>query len=344
MQRVFVAVVLLCLGAGGPARAEDDVAAFYKDKTIRMVVGSAAGSGYDIGARVVARYMRQHIPGNPTIIVQNQPGAASIAMTSGLFNSGPFDGTVIGAAINGMPTAPLLEPSAARFDPAKLFWLGSANREVQVTYLWHTAPVNKLAELYSTEVIVGATTPGTTQVDFPLVANAVLGTKFKVISGYKGTTDIHKAMESGEVHGNGSSAYASLKAINAAWVNEGKVKIIGQWGSRKHPDLPDVPAMIDEAKTDADRQALQLIMARLEYGRPFFAPPGLPPARAQALRRAFELTMHDPAFLAEADRVQLEIVPVSGDEVAALVSQVLATPPDVVERVRTALNARHGGK
>jgi tripartite-type tricarboxylate transporter receptor subunit TctC len=344
MTRLLFGLLLLCVGVAAPARAEEDVAAFYKDKIVRMVVGSAAGSGYDIGARAVARYMHQFIPGNPTIIVQNQPGAASITMTSGLYNSAPRDGTVIGAAINGMPTAPLLEPAAARFDPAKLYWLGSANREVQVTYVWHTAPVQKLADLYTTELIVGATTPGTSQVDFPLVANAVLGTKFKVISGYVGTTDIHKAMESGEVHGNGSSAYASLKAINAAWVNEGKVRIIAQWGSRKHPDLPDVPAMIDEAKNEPDRQALRLIMARLEYGRPFFAPPGLPPARAQALRHAFEQTLRDPGFLAEAEKLQLEIVPVSGDDVAQLVAQVSATPPEVVERVRAALNARHGNK
>jgi tripartite-type tricarboxylate transporter receptor subunit TctC len=344
MKKFALAILLLCIGAAAPARAEDDVAAFYKDKIIRMVVGSAAGSGYDIGARAVARYMRQFIPGNPTIIVQNQPGAASITMTSTLYNAAPRDGTVIGAAINGMPTAPLLEPAAARFDPAKLYWLGSANREVQVTYLWHTAPAKTLADLYTTEVIVGATTPGTTQVDFPLVANAVLGTKFKVISGYQGTTDIHKAMESGEVHGNGSSAYASLKVLNADWVKDGRVRIIAQWGSRKHPDLPDVPAIIDQAKTDPDRQALRLIMARLEYGRPFFAPPGLPPERAAALRHAFELTLKDPGFLADAEKLQLEIVPVSGDEVAQLVAQVSATPSDVVERVRNALNARHPNK
>jgi tripartite-type tricarboxylate transporter receptor subunit TctC len=344
MRTILLALSFLCLQAAAQAHAQEDVAAFYKDKQIRLVVGSEAGSGYDIGARAVARHLSQHIPGHPVIVVQNQPGAASVNMTSSLYNTAPRDGTVIGAAINGMPTAPLLEPGlGARFDPAQLTWLGSTNREVQVTYVWHTAPVQSLKDLYTKELIVGATNPGTSQVDFPLVANAVLGLKFKVVSGYKGTSDIHLAMERGEVQGNGSSAYASLKAINAAWIKEGKVKVIAQWGSRKHPELPDVPAIMDQAKTEADRQVLRLVTARLEYGRPFFAPPDIPPARAEALRRAFDLTMQDPAFLAEAETLQIEINPVTGQEVAALVAQVSATPPDVVARLRGAL-AAGGGK
>src|SRR5258706_1157609 len=342
MQKLVPALSLVCAFAA-PASAQEDVAAFYKDKQIRLIVGSAVGSGYDIGARAVARYLRQHIPGNPNIIVQNQPGASSLSMTSALYTSAPRDGTVIGAAINGMPAAPLLEPAGARFDPAKLVWLGSSNREVQVPYVWHTARVQKLADLYNQELITGATQPGTSQVDFPLIANAVLGLKFKVISGYQGTTYIHKAMESGEVEGNGSSAYASLKAININWINEGKVKIIAQWGFRNHPELsPDIPNMLDLAKTEADKQAMRLVLSRLEYGRPFFAPPDIPADRAEALRRAFDLTMKDPAFLAEAAKLQLEIEPVSGREVAALVAQVSATPPDVVARVRAALSAPTG--
>jgi tripartite-type tricarboxylate transporter receptor subunit TctC len=282
-----VAALSLVCALIAPAGAQEDVATFYKDKQIRLIVGSAVGSGYDIGARAVARYLRQHIPGNPNIIVQNQPGAASLSMTSALYTTAPRDGTVIGAAINGMPTAPLLEPAGARFDPAKLVWLGS--------------------------------------------------------SGYQGTTYIHKAMESGEVEGNGSSAYASLKAININWVNEGKVKVIAQWGFRNHPELsPDIPNMLDLAKTEADKQAMRLVLSRLEYGRPFFAPPEIPADRAEALRHAFDLTMKDPAFLAEAAKLQLEIEPVSGQEVAALVAQVAATPPNVVARVRAALSAPTG--
>ena len=323
-----------------PARAQDEVAAFYKDKQIRMLVGSAAGSGYDIGARLLARFLTQYIPGNPAFIIQNQPGAASITMANTLYNISPKDGTVIGAAINGMPTAPILEPDGVRFDPTKFFWLGSVNREVQATYVWHTSPVLKLADLFERELVVGANSPGTTQVDFPVVARAVLGLKFKVISGYAGTAQIHKAMESGEVHGMGATAYASLRALAQNNLDEGKIKVIAQWGFRKHPDLPDIPAIMDLVKNDADRQALSLVIARLEYGRPFLAPPGLPPERAAALRQAFDRVMVDKAFVAESERLNLEVLPVSGDDVAKLVRDVNATPEDVVRRVRDALRNR----
>ncbi len=323
-------------------RAEDDaaVAAFYKDKQIKLVIGSAAGSGYDIGGRLVARYLQNYIPGHPAIIIQNQPGAASAAMTASLYNTAPRDGTVLGAAINGMPTMPLLEPGGARFDPTKLVWLGSVNREVQVTYVWHTAPVQKLTDLLDRELIVGATTPGTTQVDFPVVARAILGLKFKVISGYEGSAQIHKAMEAGEVQGVGSNAYPSLRAMAQNWLDDGRVKVIAQWGLRRHKLLPDTPAILDMAKTDDDRAALKLMLARLEYGRPFFAPPGIPEPRATALRQAFAAVMVDPAFVAEAEKLNLDVDPVSGPEVAKLVTDVSATPPDVVARVKAALGGQ----
>ena len=340
MRRSLILACLIAVATTASARAQEDVAAFYKDKQIRLVVGSAAGSGYDIGARLLARYIGQYIPGNPTFIIQNQPGAASMAMTNALYNVAPRDGLVMGAAINGMPTAPLLEPDGVRFDPTKLLWIGSVNREVQVTYIWHTAPVQSVRELLDHELIVGATTPGTTQVDFPVVARAVLGLQYKVISGYEGTAQIHKAMEAGEVHGVGSTALASMRALSPKAVEEGKIKVIAQWGLKKHPDLPDTPAIYDLAKNDADRQALALLLARLEYGRPFFFPPDVPAARVAAVRRAFDLTMKDPAFIAEAIKLNLEVDPMSGADVADLVRKVNATPPDVVARVRGALLSR----
>ena len=340
MKRYLAAAAFACLAAL-PAHAQD-VASFYKGKQIYLYVGSAAGSGYDIGGRIVAHYMGKYIPGNPTIVVENQPGAASLTMTSSLYNTQPKDGTVIGAAINGMPTAPLFQPTGARFDPNKLTWLGSTDSEVQVTYVWHTAPVQSYADLLQKELITGATQPGTSQVDFPLIANAVLGTKFKVISGYPGTTDIHKAMEAGEVQGNGASAYASLKELNSDWLADGKVKVILQWGFHKHPDLPNVPNVLDLAKNDADRAALRLVIARLQYSRPFFAPPGVPADRADALRQAFAKTMTDPGFLADAAKAHMEVAPVSAKDVADLVAQVTSAPADVVERVRKALAAPTG--
>ncbi|MFL5095815.1 MAG: Bug family tripartite tricarboxylate transporter substrate binding protein [Xanthobacteraceae bacterium] len=323
-----------------PAAAQEDVAAFYRGKTLRIVVGVAVGSGYDINARLLARHLGAHVPGNPTVIVQNQPGAGSLTMTNQLYAAGPFDGTAIGASFNGMPTTPLLQPAGARFDPVKFNWIGSTNRETQVTYLWHTAPAQSLADLERTEVIVGAQAPGSTQYDFPLLANHVFGLKFKIITGYESTPKIHLAMERGEIHGNGATNWSTLKALNSNWLEEKKVRVVAQWALKGHPELTGVPLILDSAKTDADRAALRLVIARLEYGRPFFMPPQVPPERVAAVRRAFDAAVKNPAYLAEAEKLKIDVDPLSGEEVANLVEQVSRTPAETVTRVRTALEHR----
>ncbi len=337
-MKVLLALALLSLA--GPAAAAEDVAAFYRGKTVRIVVGVAVGSGYDINARLLARHMAAHIPGQPTVIVQNQPGAGSLTMTNQLYASGPFDGSVIGAPFNGLPTTPLLQPGGARFDATKLNWIGSSNRETQITYVWHTAPVQNVAELAQKELVVGAQAPGSTQYDFPVLANRLFGFKFKVITGYESTPKIHLAMERGEVQGNGATNWSTLKALNTNWLEEKKVKPIAQWALNKHPELSEVPMIPDLAKTDADRQALLLAMARLEFGRPFFLPPNVPPERVEALRRAFDATMRDPAYLAEAEKLKIDIEPLTGEQVASLIAQVFATPAETVARVRDAMGGR----
>jgi tripartite-type tricarboxylate transporter receptor subunit TctC len=335
MKRALLAFAILAAAvASAPAQ---DVAAFYHGKTLRIIVGVGVGSGYDLNARLLARHLGKHVPGQPAVIVQNQPGAGSMSMTNQLVAAGPFDGSVIGAPFNGMPTTPLLQPAAARFDPNRLNWLGSTNRETQVTYVWHTAPVQSFDELAAKELIVGAQAPGSTQYDYPMLANAIFGTRFKIVTGYESTPKIHLAMERGEVHGNGATNWSTLKLLNAGWIADGSVKLIAQWALKKHPDLPDVPLVLDRAKTESDRQALLLALARLEYGRPFFLPPDVPAERVAALRRAFDATMKDPAFLADAEHMKIDIDPLSGEEVAALVRQVAATPPDTVARVRAAM-------
>lgn len=328
------------LAVSHTARAQDEIASFYKDKTIRMVVGVAVGSGYDINARAVARHLANHIPGKPTIIVQNQPGAGSLTMTQSLFRQGPFDGTVIGVPFNGMPATVLMAPPEQRVDVTKLAWIGSTNRETHVTYLWHTAPANSLDDAKKMEVVTGAQAPGTTQYDYPMLANAVLGTKFKVVSGYDGTPKIHLAMERGEVMGNGATSWTTLKALQPDWIEGKKIKVIAQWTLRANPDLPGVPLALDLAKTDKDKQAMRFMLSRLDYGRPFFLPPGTPDARVAAMRKAFEATMKDPEFLAEAQKLRLDLEPISGEEVAKLVAADAATPPDVIDLVRKALEAR----
>jgi tripartite-type tricarboxylate transporter receptor subunit TctC len=335
--RIAANVLLLLLTTGLPASAQQDVAEFYKGKTLRIIVGVGVGSGFDINARVLAHYLPAHIPGNPSVIVQNQPGAGGVTMASALYNNGPFDGTAIGASFSGTPMLPLLQPGGARFDPLKLNWLGSTNRETQVTYVWHTAPVQKLAELLTTELIVGAQAPGSTQYDFPVLLNHLFGAKFRVVTGYESTPKIHLAMESGEVQGNGASNWSTLKAISSNWLAEKKIKVIAQWGLKANPELADVPLIFDLAKTESDRQALALAVARVEFGRPFFLPPNVPPARVEALRRAFDATMKDAGFIADEDKAKLEIDPTSGEQVAALIDQLYHTPAETVARVRAAM-------
>jgi hypothetical protein len=234
---------------------------------------------------------------------------------------------------------PLLQPGAAQFDAGKLNWIGSTNREPYVAFLWHTAPVRSLAELQRTEVLVGATTPGTTMVDFPMVTNDILGTRFKVVRGYQGTPQINLAIERGEVQGMGGIGWQSVKTQTPHWIAGNKIRVIAQFGLRRHAELPDVPLIMDLAKTEADRQALRMMFGRTEYGRPYFLPPDVPAERVQALRRAFDATMKDPAFMADAAKLHLQVDAMTGEEVQALVAQLAQTPPAIVARVRAALEA-----
>jgi hypothetical protein len=202
--------------------------------------------------------------------------------------------------------------------------------------VWHTTPVQSLADVQKTEVVMGAQAPGSTQYDYPMLANALFGFKFKVITGYEATPKIHLAMERGEVHGTLAN-WSTLKAINLNWITEKKIKILAQWALRKHPEMGDVPLALDLAKTETEKQAMLLALARLEYGRPFFLPPNVPADRLNALRRAFDTTMKDPAFLAEAEKLKIDVDPLTGEQVAALVEQVSRTPPETVARVRAAM-------
>jgi hypothetical protein len=203
-------------------------------------------------------------------------------------------------------------------------------------YVWHTAPAKTLDDVRRVETIMGAQQPGSTQYDYPALANNLFGFKFKIVTGYGATPKIHLAMESGEVHGTLAN-WSTLKAINQAWIDEKKVRILAQWALKKNREVPDAPLFIDIAKTDAERAALRMMIARLEYGRPFFMPPDVPADRANALRRAFDATMKDKDFLAEADRLKIEVDALTGEQVAELVKQVTATPADTVARVRKAM-------
>lgn len=326
------------LVAMGTAEAQqDEVATFYAGKTVRVVVGVAVGSGYDINARVVARHIGNHIPGKPQVIVSNQPGAGSLTMTHSLYGAGPKDGTAIGASHQGIPTAQLLTPEQARFDPTKLNWLGSSNRETQITYSWHTVPVRTIEDIRKSKFVVGSQAPGSSQNDFPVALNRLFGFNFSVVNGYESTSKIHLAMERGEVHGLAAVNWSTLTSLQPQWLTEKKINLIGQFAMRPHKELAKLPMWLDVAKSEADKQAVALLLSRLETGRPFFLPPDVPAARVTALRRAFDSTMKDPAFLAEAEKAKLEIDPMTGEELAAFVVRLNATPADVVARVREAM-------
>lgn len=333
--RVLVALLGAAVMAGGAAA--EPAGEFFNGKTVRLLIGFGPGGGYDIYARVIAQHMGRHIPGHPSIVPQNMPGAGSVLVANNLANVAPRDGTVLGTFASGVPSVPLLAPDQAKFDASALTWIGSANNEVQIDYVWHTAPATTLEGVRQREIILGATGPGAASVDFPLMVNAILGFKYKLVLGYKGTTEINLAMERGEVHGVGGLTWAGTRSATPDWLRDRKIVIVAQYGRTRHPELPDVPLVIDLAENEADRQALNLVFSRQELGRPYAAPPLLPADRTTALRQAFDATMNDPAFLADAKKAKLDILPVDGETVAKMVTALSETSPEVVDRVRKIL-------
>jgi tripartite-type tricarboxylate transporter receptor subunit TctC len=305
---------------------------YFKDKVIRLIVGSAPGGGYDAYGRLVGAHMRRHIPGNPTIVVQNMPGAGSLVLANYLYNVAPKDGTAFGAVNALLATDPLMFPERVRFDPRQFRWLGSALRENHCGLVWHTSPIKTFDDLFQQELIV-AGTGGSTNL-YPVLTNAILGTRIKMIPGYQGTKQGMLAMERGEVAGNIGITWASLKATEGSWLREGKIRMIIQYGLEKHPELPSVPWIYDYAKNDTDRAAMDLSFGNQEFGRPFLAPPGVPEVVVDTLRTAFENTINDPEFRADAEKRQVDIEFTSGAEIQALIEKFYETPPSVVERIK----------
>jgi tripartite-type tricarboxylate transporter receptor subunit TctC len=337
----LAAVVLAALAGvvGVPTRADDEVATFYAGKTVQMMVASSSGGGVDLVGRLVARHLQNHVPGKPAIIVQNMPGAGGMQMANNLFNAAARDGTVIGAPLNGMPTGPLLQPKVSRFDPTQFTWIGSMYRANNVAYVWHKSPVQSLADLKTKEAIIGTSGPGSGSYDLSILSREVLGLKYRLVRGYKSSSEINIAMERGEIHAH-IVGWDSIKAQRPDWIRDKVIAIIGHFSLEDPPDLRSFARIVDLARTDSDRQALRLVLARQAHGRPYFLPPGVPAARATALRRAFDATMRDPAFRAEAAAMKVEVDPMTGEAVQALVEQVIrTTPADVVERVRKMMEA-----
>lgn len=307
---------------------------FYKGKRLTLIVGYAAGGGYDTYARLAAQHFARNVAGNPGIIVQNMPGADSLTALNHLANRANRDGTVIAIFSRTLAIAPLLGQlgkDKAQYDPQKLYWIGSFNNEVSVVAVLASTGIRTVDDLRSREVLVGATGLTSSNAVYPYVANNVLGTKFKVITGYPGTSHMTLAMERGEIHGNAGWSLSSVFAQHRDWIKDKKLNIVMQLSTSKHPDLPDVPLILDFAKTPTERKAMELVFAPLALGRPLAAPPGIPAERGQALRAGFDATMKDKAFRAAADKAKLDITPISGAEIQTLIDNMYSATPEVVE-------------
>jgi tripartite-type tricarboxylate transporter receptor subunit TctC len=302
-----VGVIALFLTFPQCVRADDDsVARFYRGRQVIIDVGFGPGGSASLYAVTLSHHMGRFIPGTPTLTVQHMPGAGGLTVAN----------------------------YSAKFDGRKFNWLGTTNVEYTTCLAWHTSPVKTLQDAMQTPLIVGGTGSDATDVIFPRAINKIIGTKFKIIMGYPGSTEMDLAMERGELQGNCGLGWSVIKTRRQDWLKNNKINILFQMALEKHPDLPDVPLVLDYAKTPDDRKVLEFLFAPQEMGRPFFAPAGVPAERVDALRQAFSRTLQDPSFLNEAAKAGLEINLVDGVAVQKIVETMYATPPETLQRIR----------
>jgi tripartite-type tricarboxylate transporter receptor subunit TctC len=321
--------------AWSPAVAQSAVEAFYKGRTVELIVGTSPGGSYDLYGRLVARYLAKHIPGHPAVIVKNLPGAGHLRMTNWLYNVAPRDGSVIAIASQAIAIEQALRSDGIQYDAAKFGWIGRVAPSTEVTYTWHTSLTKTLDDARKRETPMGATGPTSPSVFYLKALNMLAGTRFKIISGFPGGGDTDLAMQRGEVEG-GSKGWASMKADNADWLRNQKVNILVQYALQRMPELPDVP-LLSELGQDANaRAALKMFAMGNAMGRAFMAPPGMPDERVAALRKAFIDTTSDPEFVSFVRERHINIGPSSGDDIQKLVEETLAVSPETVAMVKKA--------
>ncbi len=309
----------LLLALSGYASAAED---FYKGRKIDIIIGYSAGGTYDAIGRLLSRHMPKYIPGQPTIIPQNQPGSGSIKAILTLYTVAPKDGTALAMITRGYPIEPLFYPDQAKYDPSRFNPIGSTSREVSVGVVWHTKPFKSLADLQERELVVGATGSTDDTGRFPMILKNLTGAKIKIVQGYPGGNNVTQAMEAGEVDGRFGWSWGSVKSRSREWLADKKIRILVQMAHEKAKDLPDVPLIMDLAKTEIDRQALELAFAPQTIAWPLVAPPDVPKERITLLRRAFDKTMQDPQFLSEAEKLAIDIEPVTGEEIQKVVERI----------------------
>ncbi|MGH6767727.1 MAG: hypothetical protein ACRECO_01765 [Xanthobacteraceae bacterium] len=322
---------------GAPAYAQSP-AEFFKGKTVELYIGTSVGGGYDAYGRLLARHLGRFLPGQPTVVAKNMTGGGGMRLANFMYNAAPKDGLAIATFNRGTGFGPLLGSKATgQFDAARFNWIGSTNDEVSVCAAWHTTGVTRYEQTLTKELVVGATGPAADTVQFPKIANGVLGTKFKIITGYPGGNDIDLAMERNEVQGRCGWSWSSVKATHPTWLPQKKINILFQLGLSKAPDLPDPPLIMDLAKNDEQRAIFKLMFGRQVMAWPYVLPPGVPGDRVAAFRKAFMETMKDKEFLADAAKRRFDIDPVSGESIQKLVQEIYATPRAIVEKTKQLL-------
>lgn len=330
MRRILVLAFAASLAAGPSwAAGPED---FYRGKTITIVVSYAAGGGYDLYSRLLARHYGSHIPGNPTIVVQNMPGAGGVLAANHVYSVAPRDGTVIAAVNQNMPMFQLLGGQGVHYDSAKFNWLGVMMASNSIVMAWHASGIKTLEDAKKREVSMAGNGVADDGNIYPRILNALVGTKFKVINGYKGTSDSNHAVETGEVDGMGRAGYYSLAAQKPDWLRDKKVNILVQFGFKKQPELPDVPLGLDLVSTTEARQIMSVVSLSPEVGYGHWMAAGIPADRVKVMRAAYAETLKDKALLAEAKKSQMEIVPKTGEELQALVQDAAKTPKPVLEK------------
>ena len=331
-------VAVATAAAAGSAAAQTP-AEFYKGKTVELVIGYPPGGSNDTWGRLLGRHIGKHIPGNPLVVPRNQPGAGSFLAANTVFNVSPKDGTVIAIAAPTIPLDERLGTPGVRFKTAEFNWIGRVDLLVNMVFMWKTSPVKTIADALKTPATLSATGVGSTVYVYPNVMNHVLGTKFKLVLGYKGSGEAMLAVERGEAEGH-STSWVALKVAHPDWTRDKSVSILVQFALKRHPEMPDVPTAVELAKNDEQRAILSAVVNAAEVGSAFFTTPGVPKDRLDTLRRAFDATMKDPEFLAEVERTKLSVNPFTGEELQTLVRSVNNISPDLVEKVRAAYSAK----
>jgi tripartite-type tricarboxylate transporter receptor subunit TctC len=337
----------LLLGALGamlwlaPARS-DPVEDFYKGKTVTIITSTGVGGPYDLTARAIAKYMPRYLPGHPAMIVKNMPGGGHVLATNFMFTQAAKDGTFVATVNNSIPLHQVLDGRGVRFDARRFHWLGSTGTSNLMTWAWHMSGFQSIDELMTRELIIGATGLGSGTFIYPNAMNVVLGTRFKIVMGYASAADIDLAMARGEVAARGGASLAGIEQEHPDWLRDKKLIALVQVGADREKAHPDVPLMHELAKTSEQRQILTLISSPALLGRPFFTTPEVPADRAAALRAAFDATMNDKGFLAEAKQLSLDLNPMGGDKVAGIVDATIDAPPDVVAKAKAAIAPADG--